>query len=161
MKKILYSFFLALLLGVSTSYAQETTLEHDSTETDSLLAIEDIAFDFVHDLANTDIPLDSILNDYITVNDRSSEWNDYLLASLEELRINLMSKPVEQLEYIRYNEMPRKEIRDIDLEGKNPDDIIFIWYRKRKVAALYMEGNNIASFTLVSKGNNLAHFVTY
>ncbi len=116
---------------------------------------------FIADLANPDLALDIVLSKHVLVQDADDEMYDYLLASLAEIRLNLMSKRVEDIRYVTYNEMPRKEVADIDIEGKNTADMVFLYSGKRQMTALLTQNNKIASFTLVSKGGNRAHFVTY
>jgi hypothetical protein len=117
--------------------------------------------EFIYDLANNEIRADVILSKYVIVENSNDELYDYLEVSLDEIRINLMSKNIEDIQYIPYAQMSRKDIRDIDLEELDSDRIYFLQYRNRQVAAIYLEQNKIASFTLVSKGNNKAHFVLY
>lgn len=117
--------------------------------------------EFIYDLANNEIRADVILSKYVIVDNANDELYDYLEVSLDEIRINLMSKNIEDIQYIPYAQMSRKDIRDIDLEELDSDRIYFLQYRNRQVAAIYLEQDKIASFTLVSKGNNKAHFVLY
>jgi len=117
--------------------------------------------EFINDLANDQIRADVILSKYVIVENANDELYDYLEVSLDELRINLLSKKIEDIQYIPYAQMPRKDIRDIDLEELDSNRVYFLHYRNRQVAALYLEQDKIASFTLVSKGNNKAHFVLY
>jgi hypothetical protein len=117
--------------------------------------------EFIYDLANNEIRADVILSKYVIVENSNDELYDYLEVSLDEIRINLMSKNIEDIQYIPYAQMSRKDIRDIDLEELDSDRIYFLQYRNRQVAAIYLEQDKIASFTLVSKGNNKAHFVLY
>lgn len=116
---------------------------------------------FINDLANENKAVDIILSKYLIVENPSNEIYDYLEVSLEEVRINLLSKNIAEINYIPYSQMPAKEIRDIDPEDLNTDQMYFLHYKKRQVLAVYMENGKIASFTLVSKGNNKAHFVLY
>ncbi|MBD1431005.1 hypothetical protein [Sphingobacterium litopenaei] len=121
----------------------------------------EIIQNFIQDLSNDKIRTDVILSKYIIVENPNDELYDYLEVSLDEIRINLMSKKIEEIQYIPYMQMPRKDVRDIDLEELNSDRVFFLHYKNRQVAALYLEQDKIASFTLVSKGNNKAHFVLY
>ena len=116
---------------------------------------------FVQDLANEEIRSDVILSQYVIVENPNDELYDYLEVSLDEIRINLMSKNIEDIRYTSFHQMPRKDIRDIDLEQLDSNRIYFLHYRNRQIAAIYLEQDKIASFTLVSKGNNKAHFVLY
>jgi hypothetical protein len=117
--------------------------------------------EFIYDLANDDIRADVILSKYVIVENANDELYDYLEVSLDEIRINLISKKIEDIQYIPYVQMPRKDIRDIDLEELDSNRVYFLHYKNRQVAAIYLEQDKIASFTLVSKGNNKAHFVLY
>jgi hypothetical protein len=121
----------------------------------------EIIKNFIQDLSNDEIHTDVILSKYIIVENPNDELYDYLEVSLDEIRINLMSKKIEEIQYIPYMQMPRKDVRDIDLEELNSNRVYFLHYKNRQVAALYLEQDKIASFTLVSKGNNKAHFVLY
>ncbi|NGM74637.1 hypothetical protein [Sphingobacterium sp. SGL-16] len=121
----------------------------------------EIIKNFIQDLSNDKIRTDVILSKYIMVENPNDELYDYLEVSLDEIRINLMSKKIEEIQYIPYAQMPRKDVRDIDLEELNSNRVFFLHYKNRQVAALYLEQDKIASFTLVSKGNNKAHFVLY
>ncbi|UIR55174.1 hypothetical protein LZQ00_12935 [Sphingobacterium sp. SRCM116780] len=117
---------------------------------------------FVKDLNNTNIATDVILSQYITItNELTDEYFEYLQVSLDEVRLNIQMKDISQIQYINYFQLPKKETRDIDLEGKNANNIYFLKIKDRLVVALYLDAGKIASFTLVSKGDNLAHFVTY
>jgi hypothetical protein len=73
----------------------------------------------------------------------------------------LTYKNFDQIEIKSYNELSRKEVRDIDPEGLNVNNMYFIYYQGRLVTSIYVEGDKIGSFTLVSKGDDMAHFVTY
>ena len=150
--KVLISF-LFVMLSYSL-WAQESTPKDHG---------KDIALiqSFITDLANENKAVDIILSQYLVVENPSDEIYDYLEVSLEEVRINLMTKNLKEIEYIPYNKMQKKEIRDIDPESLDTDNMYFLHYRKRQVLAVYLENNKIGSFTLVSKGNNMAHFVLY
>ena len=116
---------------------------------------------FINDLANQEIRTDVILSQHILVNNSSGELYDYLEVSLQEIRINLLSKNLEDILYRSYDQMPPKEVRDIDLENIDSKRVYFLYYKNRQVCAFYLVNDKIASFTLVSKGNNKAHFVLY
>lgn len=116
---------------------------------------------FIKDLSDDDIALDVILSEYVTVNEPTDELYDYLEASLQEIRINLLSKNINNIQYKRYKELPRKEIKDIDPEDLNTEAMYFLYHKDRLLTSIYVSSGKIASFTLVSKGNELAHFVTY
>ncbi|MCL7988907.1 hypothetical protein M8998_13230 [Sphingobacterium sp. lm-10] len=120
-----------------------------------------VAQQFIRDLDNTNLALDIVLSKHVLVQDADDEMYDYLMASLAEIRLNLQSKRLNEIRFVPYADMSRKDVADIDPEGMNTADMIFLYYGKRQLTALYVEKNKIASFTLVSKGNNRAHFVTY
>ncbi|GAA4516564.1 MULTISPECIES: hypothetical protein [Sphingobacterium] len=149
--RLLFTFL--LFLQSITLFGQDTV----SNKLDDLQLIKQ----FIAELANENKRADVVLSQYVQVNNPGEELYDYLEASLEEIRINLMTKNIEDIQYIPYAQMPRKEIKDIDLEGLNSDNIYFLKYRGRHLLALYVEKDKIASFTLVSKGYNKAHFVLY
>lgn len=149
--------YLTLLFSIWTStltFAQ--THIHSSSSEDSTLIQT-----FLHELADENRAVDIILSQHILVNEPSSEMYDYLEVSLEEVRLNIMNKRLEDLQIIPFHKMPAKNIRDIDPEGLDTQGIYFIYYKGKQVIALYLQENKIASFTLVSKGNNKAHFVFY
>lgn|GEM_PF-146142 len=148
-----------LLFFLSTSFsqllwAQDHSLEKDSTD-------RQLVHSFIQDLANPTMATDILISQYLTVQHPSEELYDYLDASLQEIRINLSTKNLEEIQHISYLQMPKKEVNDIDLEGNLPTKIYFIKYQGRIVTSLLINENKIASFTLVSKGNRKAHFVTY
>lgn len=117
---------------------------------------------FVAALYDQSLATDVILSQYITINkELTDEYFEYLEASLNEVRLNIQMKDSNQIQYINYYQLPKKETRDIDLEGKNANHIYFLKVKDRLVVSLYLDSGKIGSFTLVSKGNNLAHFVTY
>lgn len=117
---------------------------------------------FVQRLNNPDLATDVILSqDLITAKTIDNDLQEYLLASIDEVRINVQSKDIEKFEYLNFLQAGRKETNDIDLEGINPQQVYFVRYLKRFVFAAVVLDNKIASITLVSKGNNQAHFVFY
>lgn len=130
---------------------------NSSTSKDDLQIIRN----FVNDMVNEDIKTDVILSQYIIVENPNDELYDYLQVSLDEVRINLWSKKIDDIRYTEYANMPRKDVRDIDIENIDPNRVYFLHYRNRQVLAVYLEHDKIASFTLVSKGDNKAHFVLY
>ncbi|ERJ60701.1 hypothetical protein [Sphingobacterium paucimobilis] len=150
--KVLISF---LLLILSTSLRAQESIPKDYNK--------DIRYiqSFIADLADENKAIDIILSQYLIVENPSDEIYDYLEVSLQEVRINLMAKNLKEIEYIPYNKMPKKEIRDIDPEDLDTDNMYFLQYRKRQMLAVYLENDKVGSLTLVSKGNNLAHFVLY
>lgn len=121
----------------------------------------EVANGFIDDLANPELALDIILSHWVIVEDPSAELYDYLEVSLEEIRLNLSTKKRELLELKNYHDLPAREVRDIDPEDLNVDNMYFLYHNQRLVTSLYIEGDKIGSFTLVSKGDNLAHFVSY
>ncbi|QQT24271.1 hypothetical protein [Sphingobacterium spiritivorum] len=117
---------------------------------------------FVHDLSVDSIATDVLLSQYVTVNKEvDDDYLDYLVVSLDEVRLNIQNKNINEIEYLNWNQIPKKETRDIDPEGLDVNNMYFLKYKGRQVVALYLENGKIASFTLVSKGNRTAHFVTY
>lgn len=117
---------------------------------------------FVTALNDPNIATDVILSQHIIIIKKlTDEYFEYLEASLNEVRLNIQMKDISQIQYLNYHQLPKKETRDIDLEGKNASNIYFLKIKDRLIVSLYLEADKIASFTLVSKGNNLAHFVTY
>lgn len=120
-----------------------------------------VAMEFIHDLADENMALDVILSTSVTVNNPTDELYDYLEVSLEEIRLNLSTKNLELLELKNYHELSRREVSDIDPEELNVDNMYFLYHNRRLVTSLYIQEGKVASFTLVSKGNNRAHFVTY
>lgn len=116
---------------------------------------------FIADLANDDIRTDVILSQYIIVENPDDELYDYLEVSLDEIRINLISKRISDIQYTPYHQMPRREIMDIETDHLDTNRIYFLHYKRRQMLAIYLDQDKIASFTLVSKGNNKAHFVLY
>ena len=149
MKKAVLLFL--TIIFTSYSFAQQKDSIDDLT----------IIKSFIQDLANENKAADVILSQYIVVEEPSDEKYDYLEVSLQEIRINLISKKIDDIAYIPFHQMPRKDIRDIDTEGLDTTSMYFLYYKKRQMLAIYVEKGKIGSFTLVSKGNNKAHFVLY
>lgn len=150
--KVLLLTFISCMLATSLP-AQE-----------SLAAKEPVAVlkKFVQRLNDADLATDIILSqDIITAKNLDEDQQEYLLASIDEIRINVQSKDINKLEYINFVEAGRKETYDIDLEGIDPQQVYFVRYLKQFVFAAVIRDKKIASFTLVSKGNNKAHFVFY
>ncbi|QMV69192.1 hypothetical protein HS960_16690 [Sphingobacterium paramultivorum] len=117
---------------------------------------------FVQRLHDPNLATDIMLSqDLITSKKLDEDLQEYLLASIDEIRINVQSKDINQLEYLSFAQAGRKETSDIDLEGIDPQQVYFVKYLKRFVFAAVIRERKIASFTLVSKGNNKAHFVFY
>lgn len=116
---------------------------------------------FINDLSEENRAVDVVLSQHLVVESPSDEIYDYLEVSLEEIRINLFSKKLNEIQYIPYDKMPRKEINDIDPEGLDTTKMYFLKYKNRQMLAVYLENGKIGSFTLVSKGNGKAHFVLY
>lgn len=146
--------------SIDTAQQVMTSGSANTSETTSRRSVE-VAQQFIRDLDNPDLALDIVLSKHVVVQDADDEMYDYLLASLAEIRLNLQSKRLAEIRFVPYADMSRKDVSDIDPEGKNTSNMIFLYYGKRQLTALYTEQNKIASFTLVSKGNNRAHFVTY
>ncbi len=154
-----YLLYFLLFLSPTISFAQ---FEHGDDRTEEYAVNgRGVATDFIYDLNDNEIALDVILSKWVIVNEPSDELYDYLEVSLEEIRLNLNSKNIEQIEIKNYAELPRKEVRDIDPEDLDVDNMFFVYYKNRLVTSVYVEGDKIGSFTLVSKGNEMAHFVTY
>ena len=149
--------FLIILLSIFTSTfaLAQSGLENKSIIHDSIL------HKFVDELANVNRATDIILSQQIIVSNPSAELYDYLEVSLEEIRLNLQYKNIEDLEFVSFNKMPSKRLREIDTENLNTDNIYFIQHKGKHVIAVYLEDNKIASFTLVSKGKNKAQFIFY
>lgn len=143
-----------LFFLTSTTFAQTATV--DSNEVDTK-----VVKSFIAQLADPDIATDIILSQYLVIEEPSDEIYDYLEVSLEEIRINLLTKKIDDIEYIPYHKMARKEIKDIDLEGLDPNRVFFLYYKKSQMLALYLENGKVASFTLVANGQGKAHFVLY
>jgi len=159
------SHLLYLILSISPliSLAQAKPNEAKMEKMESKSSKENLSLvkNFIHDLANDENALDVILSQYVTVNDPSDEMYDYLEVSLQEIRINLMTKKLENIQYKTYSQLPRKEVRDIDPEDMDVNNMYFLYHKDRLVTSIYVEEGKIASFTLVSKGEEMAHFVTY
>ena len=150
MLKILQRLFI-VFISISSVAAQAPYSDSDK------LLIQD----FITDIANEKIRPDVILSKYVALQQTvTDEQYDYLEASIEEVRINLQPKNIDEIEYVPFTDMPKREIRDIDTEGKPTDKMFFLRYRNRHMLAIFILEDKIGSFTLVSKGNK-AHFVTY
>lgn len=148
---------ITILVMVLTNalYAQDTP---SATNTSHL----DIIHNFINDIANSESRSDVILNKHVWLSDSlDNDMYDYLEASIEEIKLNLSTKNIDEIQYISFQQLPRKETRDIDPEGKPTENMYFLKYKGRQMLAIYIVDNRIASFTLVSKGNRVAHFVTY
>lgn len=142
-----------LFLIPNINFAQENNVSNSNLT---------IVKKFVTALNDKEIATDVILSQYIIINKKlTDEYYEYLEASLNEVRLNIQMKDISQIQYLNYYQLPKKETRDIDLEGKNAANVYFLKIKDRLIVSLYLEADKIASFTLVSKGNNLAHFVTY
>ena len=150
--KVLLLTFVSCILCISLS-AQEKPL---TSENISVLK------KFVYRLNDTNLATDIILSqDLLTTKNLDEDQQEYLLASIDEIRINVQSKDISKLEFINFLQAGRKETYDIDLEGIDPKQVYFVRYLNRFVFAAVIRDKKIASFTLVSKGNNKAHFVFY
>jgi len=116
---------------------------------------------FLQDLHDPEVADDVILSQHVLLSEGiSEEFLSYLLSSITELRLNIQGRNLDQFQLINFPKLPRKDIRDINLEGHHPNDIYFLKYKDRLVVALLVEEDKIASFTLVSNGQ-YAHFVLY
>lgn len=151
-----YLFYLFLMVSPLISFSQENR-ENTYRHADGLTTVQN----FIYDLADLDKPIDVIMSQWVIVDHPSDELYDYLEISLQEIRLNLSSKNVDQIVFKNYRELPIKEVRDIDIEDQDINNMFFLYYKQRLVTSLYVEGDKIRSFTLVSKGDNMAHFVTY
>jgi len=151
--RVILSLLLTGLL--TTSLSAQSIEQKDHTQ--------DIAVvkSFIADLADENKALDVILSQHLIIQNPSNNLYDYLEASLQEVRINLMAKNTNDIVYMPYGNMLRKEISDIDTEDLDPQSMYFLHYKKRQMLAVYVENGKIGSFTLVSKGYNKAHFVRY
>ncbi|NQD69180.1 hypothetical protein HP439_00405 [Sphingobacterium shayense] len=152
MNRVIYTFALVLTI-ISSSRAQK----NDAANKD--IAIVQA---FISDVNNPSIRADVILAKHVQIEKTTSnEGYDYLEASINEIRLNLQTKNVDNITYIPFDELSRRETDDIDPEGKPTNKMYFLYYKNRQMLAVYIENDRIASFTLVSKGNKIAHFVTY
>lgn len=143
-----------ILLTALTVRSQQSTNEVDNDIS--------IIKDFITSVADEELRADVILSQHLLIKDElSNDTYDYLEASVQEIRLNLQNRKLEDIQYLPFNKLPRKETKDIDPEGKPTDKMYFLRYKDRPLLAVYIEADKIASFTLVSKGNNMAHFVTY
>lgn len=157
-------FLFPLLLGTFSS-ARSQVPEHGTCCSEAIAEQEvkpiEIVKNFIYDLADPDIAEDVVLSQHVLTTNMDAELLDYLIASLQEIRINLLSKNLEDIHFLNYRDLPSKETADIDPEGKDVGNMFFLKHKSRQVVALYVDQGKIASFTLVSKGRNKAHFVTY
>ncbi len=150
--KLLLFIFMSCMISQSL-FAQEQQISNDHVV---------VLKRFVQRLNDPNLATDVILSqDLITSKKLDEDLQEYLLASIDEIRINVQSKNINQLEYLSFAQAGRKETNDIDLEGIDPQQVYFVKYLKRFVFAAVIRDSKIASFTLVSKGNNKAHFVFY
>ena len=150
--KVLLLTFVSCILCISLS-AQEKPLNSENIA---------VLKKFVYRLNDTNLATDIILSqDLLTAKNLDEDQQEYLLASIDEIRINVQSKDISKLEFINFLQAGRKETYDIDLEGIDPKQVYFVRYLNRFVFAAVIRDKKIASFTLVSKGNNKAHFVFY
>jgi len=150
MHRILTIFFTLFSTFV---FAQQTTV--DTISNDIILK------NFISQLADPNIAPDVILSQHVIIEEPTNDLYDYLEVSLEEIRINLLSKKLEDIQYIPFTKMSKKDINDIDLGELPPEDVYFLYYQKRQVLAIYIENGKIGSFTLVPQGNGKANFVLY
>ncbi|MBD1420286.1 hypothetical protein [Sphingobacterium chuzhouense] len=152
MQKILSQVFLLFCsIQLVTAQTTETAVQDDIA----------LIKGFISDIADETQRPDLILNRHVLLEQtETDEQYDYLEASIEEIRINLQPKNLNEIEYIPFQALSKRETRDIDPEGKPTDKMYFLRYRNRQMLAVYIAQDKIASFTLVSKGDK-AHFVTY
>ena len=149
---------LVLLMFIGCLVSQGLFAQEQQTPNDYVAVLKR----FVQRLHDPDLATDIILSqDLITSKKLDEDLQEYLLASIDEIRINVQSKDINQLEYLSFAQAGRKETSDIDLEGIDPQQVYIVKYLKRFVFAAVIRDKKIASFTLVSKGNNKAHFVFY
>lgn len=150
--KVLLLTFVSCILYISV-FAQEKPVISENVT---------VLKQFVHRLNDTNLATDIILSqDILTGKNLDEDQQEYLLASIDEMRINVQSKDINKLEYINFIQAGRKETFDIELEGIDPKQVYFVRHLNRFVFATVIRNKKIASFTLVSKGNNKAHFVFY
>lgn len=143
-----------LILFTSTLWASGQTA---CTTKDDITLIKD----FISDIADESLRPDVILSRHVLLEQTTAdEEYDYLEASIEEIKINLQLKNLDEIAYIPFQALSKKETYDIDAEGKPTDKMYFLRYKNRQMLAIYIAKDKIASFTLVSKGDR-AHFVTY
>ena len=117
---------------------------------------------FIETIAQDEVRADVILSQQVLLEKQlDSDTYDYLEASINEIRLNVQLKELSQIDYIPFSKLPQQETRDIDPEGKPTNKMYFLKYKGRLLLSVYIEKAKISSFTLVSKGNNKAHFVTY
>ncbi len=149
---------LVLLMFIGCLLSQGLFAQEQQTPNDYVAVLKR----FVQRLHDPDLATDIILSqDLITSKKLDEDLQEYLLASIDEIRINVQSKDINQLEYLSFAQAGRKETSDIDLEGIDPQQVYFVKYLTRFGFAAVIRDKKIASFTLVSKGNNKAHFVFY
>ena len=101
---------LVLLSVSSLLMAQKSNLDSVNTDHSVLQA-------FISQLADQDIAVDIILSQYMNIEHPTADIYDYLEVSLEEIRINLMTKNIADILYIPYNKMAKKDIKDIDVDN--------------------------------------------
>lgn len=157
-KETIFSVFLLLCIPFLGFSQQEKNPLQDTVLFDTQAFIEN----FVEDLANDSIALDVILSQKVALSENlDDEMLDYLLASLQEIRFNLKWKDKEKIKITPYLSLPRKAQEPIDFDGYSPEDVFFVQHNERTVFSILLGKEKIASFTLVSKGNNRRHFITY
>ena len=149
---------LLLFLLISCMVSQSLFAQEQQTSNEYIVVLKR----FVQRLHDPSLATDIILSqDLITSKKLNEDLQEYLLASIDDIRITVQSKNINQLEYLSFAQAGRKETSDIDLEGIDPQQVYFVKYLKRFVFAAVIRDRKIASFTLVSKGNNKARFVFY
>ena len=144
--------FFSILSKAQSIDSLETTQEQDLA----------IIQHFMETIAQDELRADVILSQQVLLEkELDSDSYDYLEASIDEIRLNIQLKELSQIDYIPFSKLPRQETRDIDPEGKPTNKMYFLKYKGRLLLSVYIDKAKISSFTLVSKGNNKAHFVTY
>src|SRR5690606_8702165 len=109
MMRILYTLALVTILAFK-SKAQPVNVGNDDIS---------ILQDFIDDIANLENRADLILSKHVLIENTSTdEAYDYLEASIEEIRLNIQTKDLNAIEYVPFQELPRRETNDIDPEGK-------------------------------------------
>ena len=156
MRIMLLISFLLVFSGPGTS---ANTLTSDSLEVKDAYQL---MYEFIKDIHDPEIALDVILSSHVHITQvEDQELLEYLLASLEEMRLNLTNRDLEQISFVPFNELPRKKKSEIDPEDLDPTKLYVMYHKDREMYGLYVDEQAIQSFTLVSKGNHQAHFVTY
>lgn len=156
MRKLSLTCFFIFTIG-SLAFSQET-----ETKSSTGFDTEDFIRGFIEDLSDDSVALDIILSQKVNLSDEiNREKIDYLIASLQEIRFNLQLKDSGKINVIPFAKLSQQEKRKIDLEKHSPENVYFIQHNKKNIFAILLGDKKVSSFTLVSKGKNLSHFVTY